>query len=71
MPNIAVKQFLQHLKSKDVEWKDAYEVESSRKKGKVNKYKTYEADRTKKGSVSYGFIAAQNKKMIKSEGRKR
>lgn len=44
-----IKQFLQHLKSKDIEWKDAYEVESSRKKGKVNIFKTYEADRTKKG----------------------
>lgn len=42
-----VKQFLQHLKRNDIEWKNAFEVESSRKKGKVAKYKTYEADRTK------------------------
>jgi len=42
-----VKQFLQHLKRNDIEWKNAFEVESSRKKGKVVKYKTYEADRTK------------------------
>jgi transposase len=44
-----VKQFLKHLKSNDINWKDAYEIESSRKKGKVNIFKTYEAGRTKKG----------------------
>ncbi len=44
-----VKQFLKQLKSNDIEFKDAYQVESSRKKGKVNIFKTYEADRTKKG----------------------
>ena len=44
-----VKQFLKHLKSNDITWKDAYEIESSRKKGKVNIFKTYEAGRTKKG----------------------
>jgi transposase len=44
-----VKQFLKQLKSNDIEFKDAYQVESSRKKGKLNIFKTYEADRTKKG----------------------
>ena len=44
-----VKQFLKQLKSSHIPWKDAYEVEGSRKKGKVNIFKTYEADRTKKG----------------------
>jgi transposase len=44
-----VKQFLKQLKGSDIKWKDAYEVESSRKKGKVNIFKTYEADRAKKG----------------------
>ena len=44
-----VKQFLKHLKSNDITWKDAYEIESSRKKGKVNIFKTYEAGRTKNG----------------------
>jgi transposase len=44
-----VKQFLKQLKSNDIEFKDAYQVESSRKKGKVNIFKTYEADPTKKG----------------------
>jgi len=44
-----VKQFLKQLKNNDLEFKDAYQVESSRKKGKANIFKTYEADRTKKG----------------------
>ncbi len=44
-----VKQFLTHLKRNDVEWKYAYDVESSRKKGKINRFKTFEADRSKKG----------------------
>jgi transposase len=44
-----VKKFLKHLKEKDVEWKDAFEIESSRKKGKVNVYRTYEPEKTKKG----------------------
>jgi transposase len=44
-----VKQFLKRLKTDDLQFKDAYQVESSRKKGKVNIFKTYEADRTKNG----------------------
>jgi transposase len=44
-----VKQFLKQLKNNDLQFKDAYQVESSRKKGKVNIFKTYEAGRTKKG----------------------
>jgi transposase len=44
-----VKQFLKQLKNNDIEFKDAYQVESSRKKGKVNIFKTYEPDRTKIG----------------------
>jgi len=44
-----VKQFLKQLKNNDLQFKDAYQVESSRKKGKVNIFKTYEADRTKNG----------------------
>ena len=44
-----VKQFLKQLKNNDIEFKDAYQVESSRKKGKLNIFKTYEAGRTKKG----------------------
>lgn len=44
-----VKEFLIQLKTDDLQFKDAYQVESSRKKGKVNIFKTYEADRTKSG----------------------
>lgn len=44
-----VKQFKKHLKNNDVEWKYAFAIESSRKKGKKNVYKTYEAEKTKKG----------------------
>jgi transposase len=44
-----VKQFLKQLKNNDLEFKDAYQVKSSRKKGKVNIFTTYEADRTKNG----------------------
>ena len=44
-----VKKFLKQLKSNDLQFKDAYQLESSRKKGKVNIFKTYEADRTENG----------------------
>lgn len=44
-----VKKFLKQLKNNELQFKDAYQVESSRKKGKVNIFKTYEADRTKNG----------------------
>jgi len=44
-----VKQFSKHLKKNEVAWKDAFEIESSRKKGKINKYKTFEPDRTRNG----------------------
>ena len=44
-----VKRFLSHLKGNDVIWKDAFQIESSRRKGKMNIYKTYEAERTKEG----------------------
>jgi transposase len=44
-----VKRFLTYLKGNDVAWKDAFSIESSRKKGKLNIYKTYEPERTKKG----------------------
>lgn len=44
-----VKQFLKYLKKNSVEWKDAFEIESSRKKGEINIYKTFEPERKKKG----------------------
>jgi len=36
-----VKRFLKHLKEQDVQWQEAFETESSRKKGKVNIFRTY------------------------------
>jgi transposase len=44
-----VKRFYQYLKENDLEWEQAFDVESSRKKGKLNAYKTHEAEPTKKG----------------------
>ena len=44
-----VKRFLTHLKKNEVSWEDAFSAESSRKKGKMNIYKTYEPERTKEG----------------------
>ena len=44
-----VKRFLKYLKKNDVHWKDAFSVESSRKKGEMNVYRTYEHKRTKEG----------------------
>jgi transposase len=44
-----VKQFYNYLKDNDIQWQDAYKVESSRKKGKIVEYKTYEAGKTNKG----------------------
>jgi len=44
-----VKQFLKLLKNNELEFKDAYQVESSRKKGKFNIFKTYEGRKTKNG----------------------
>lgn len=43
------KRFIKYLKNNEVPWKDAFSVESSRKKGEFNFYKTYEAERTKDG----------------------
>ena len=46
---IEVKRFFKHLEENDVTWDDAFKVESSRKKGEMNIYKTHEPERTKKG----------------------
>lgn len=44
-----VKRFLKYLKNNDLAWEEAFSTESSRKKGEMNVYKTYEPERTKKG----------------------
>jgi transposase len=43
------KRFIKHLKQNDVPWKEGFSVESSRKKGEFNVYKTYEGEKTKDG----------------------
>jgi transposase len=44
-----VKQFLACLKENNLTWKDGFSTESSRKKGDINIYRTYEGERTKEG----------------------
>jgi len=43
------KNFMQHIKTNDVEWEDAFEIRHSRKKQEVNKFRTYEAGKNTKG----------------------
>ena len=43
------KKFLKYLKENDVAWEEAFITESSRKKGKLNIFRTYEANLTKEG----------------------
>jgi transposase len=44
-----VKRFVKYLEKNDVAWKSAFSIESSRKKGEFNIYRTYETERTKDG----------------------
>lgn len=44
-----VKRFYQYLRENDVPWEEAFTTESSRKKGKMNIYRSYEAELTKEG----------------------
>jgi transposase len=44
-----VKGFLKYLKGHDVTWEEGFSVESSRKRGEMNVYKTYEGKGTKEG----------------------
>ena len=46
---VEVKRFIKYLKENDVTWIEAFSVESSRKKGELNVYRTHEVDRTKNG----------------------
>lgn len=46
---LEVKLFKKALQKEDVQWEKAFEVESTRKKGKFNIYKTYELQPDKKG----------------------
>jgi transposase len=64
-----VKRFLAYLKGNDVTWKDAFSIESSRKKAKMNIYKTYEAGRTQEG-FRIIFVHSSSKHE-EDEGRRR
>jgi transposase len=64
-----VKRFIKYLKENDVIWKDAYSIESSRKKSEMNIYKTYEPERTKEGfRIIFVHSSAKQKD---DEGRRR
>ena len=41
--------FFDYIKSNDVKWEDAFEIQHSRKKKEINKFRTYEAGKNKKG----------------------
>jgi len=43
------KNFMEYIKTNDVEWEDAFEIRHSRKKQEVNKFRTYEAGKNTKG----------------------
>ncbi|MCP3871974.1 MAG: IS1634 family transposase, partial [Desulfobacteraceae bacterium] len=63
-----VKQFLKDLRSKQVEWQDALEIESSRKKGKINIYRTYEPKQTNK---SFRTIFVHSSSKHEEDGKRR
>lgn len=44
-----VTKFKKYIKANTIAWNDAFSIESSRKKGKINHYRTYEGERTKDG----------------------
>ena len=43
------KSFMQYIKTNDVKWEDAFEIQHSRKKKEINKFRTYEAGKNTKG----------------------
>lgn len=44
-----VKKFHERLATREVQWEDAYQVESSRKKGVFTRYRTYEGEPSQEG----------------------
>lgn len=44
-----VKKFHERLATREVQWEDAYQVESSRKKGEFIRYRTYEGEPSQEG----------------------
>jgi len=43
------KSFMDYIKTNDVKWEDAFEIQHSRKKKQINKFRTYEAGKNSKG----------------------
>jgi transposase len=41
--------FMDYIKANDVKWEDAFEIQHSRKKKEINKFRTYEAGKNTKG----------------------
>jgi len=64
-----VKQFVKYLKKNDVKWQDAFEIESSRRKERINIYKTYESEKTRNG-FRIIFVHSSSKQED-DEGRRR
>lgn len=65
-----VKRFYSQLKEMDLIWKDALNIQSSRKKSETNIYKTYEAERSKKG-FRVIFVHSSLKKKDDTEKRRK
>ena len=42
-------EFREYIKTNDIKWSDGFEVRHSRKKNEINKFRTYEAGKNKKG----------------------
>jgi len=61
---VQVKLFKKPLKEENVQWEKAFEVESTRKKGKSNIYKTYELQPDRKGFRNIFSIAVQSNWMM-------
>lgn len=69
--HIAYKRFIEYIKQNKVVWKDAFRVESSRKKGEYNVYKTYEGKRNKDGFRVIFVHSSSKQKDDKSKRQKK
>ena len=67
---VQVKLFKKKLKGKNVQWKKAFEVESTRKKGRFNIYKTYALQPDKNGFRNI-FVHSSSKQQDDERKRKK
>ena len=63
-----VAGFMQHIKTHEVKWEDAFEIPHSRKKNQIIKYRTYEAGMNKKG---YRIIWVHSSSKAEEDRKKR